>query len=166
MKALDGTLDTVSLPRETYDAASFQHALEHIAHPLQDLERVRAALRTDGLVLIAVPNFGYRLRKLFGTYWYHLDLPRHRFHFTERSLSILLARAGFDVLDITAVNDHVGLPASLQYVLFKRCVFANGTTRGIGYIICGALYPITWSVQKLLGSGDFLHVVARRRADT
>jgi SAM-dependent methyltransferase len=166
MEALDGTLDTVTLPREAYDAASFQHALEHTAHPLEDLQHVRTALRRDGLVLIAVPNFGYWQRKLFGGYWYPLDLPRHRFHFTEQSLRILLQRAGFDAVDVTAVNDHVGLPASLQYFVFKKCVFPSGTTRGIGYIICAALYPLTWSLQKLLGSGDFLHVVASKRTDT
>jgi SAM-dependent methyltransferase len=164
MTAIEGTLDTVSLPAQAYDAASFQHALEHTSYPLRDLERVHAALRDDGQVLIAVPNFGYWQRKLFGTYWFPLDLPRHRFHFTAESLRIVLTRAGFSGVDVTPVNDFVGLPASLQYLLFKRCVFASGASRGIGYLICASLYPMTWTLQKLLGNGDFLHVVARKPA--
>lgn len=165
MNAVIGTLDTVRLPQGAYDAASFQHALEHTANPLEDLQQIHGALRKEGLVLIAVPNFGYWQRRLFGGYWYPLDLPRHRFHFTEQSLRILLRRAGFDSVDITAFNDFVGLPASIQYVVFKRCVFRNGTALGIGYLICAALYPLTWSLQKLLGGGDFLHVVAAKRTD-
>ena len=164
MKAIEGTLDTVELPVETYDAASFQHALEHTSYPLEDLQRVHAALRDGGQVLIAVPNFGYWQRKLFRTYWYPLDLPRHRFHFTAESLRIVLIRAGFGDVDVTPVNDFVGLPASLQYVVFKKCMFASGASRGVGYLMCAALYPITWTLQKLLGSGDFLHVVARKPA--
>jgi hypothetical protein len=66
---------------------------------------------------------------------------------------------------VTAVNDFVGLPASMQYFVFKRCVFPTGTTRGIGYLICAALYPVTRSLQALLGGGDFLHVVASKRTD-
>ncbi len=165
MNAIHGTLDSTSLSPEAYDAASFQHALEHTSYPLEDLQRVHAALRDGGQVLIAVPNFGYWQRKLFGTHWYPLDLPRHRFHFTDKSLRILLQRAGFADVDVTPVNDFVGLPASLQYLLFNKCVFASGASRGVGYLICAALYPITWVIQKLLGSGDFLHVVARKRAD-
>lgn len=165
MDAIEGTLDTVALPPATYDAASFQHALEHTAHPLEDLKRIRESLRDGGRLLIAVPNFGYWQRRVFGTYWYPLDLPRHRFHYTARSLEILFDRAGFDTVEISEVKDFVGLPASLQYVLFKRCVFASGTARGIGYLICAALYPTTWTLQKLLGGGDFLHAVARKRSD-
>ena len=147
-----------------YDAASFQHALEHTAHPLEDLKHVHRALRDDGLVLIAVPNFGYWQRKLFGSYWYPLDLPRHRFHFTEQSLRILLTRAGFDAIEINAhTGTSLAYRASTQYLLFKRCVFPSGTALGIGYLICAALYPFTWTLQKLLGDGDFLHVVASKR---
>ena len=164
MTGIEGTLDTVALPAAHFDAASFQHALEHTTYPLEDLQRVRAALRDGGQVLIAVPNFGYWQRKLFGTYWYPLDLPRHRFHFTGESLRIVLERAGFTEVDVTEVKDFVGLPASVQYLLFKRCVFAGGARRGIGYLLCAALYPVTWTLQKFLGSGDFLHVVARKQA--
>jgi SAM-dependent methyltransferase len=163
MTGILGTLDTIELPSAHYDAASFQHALEHTTYPFEDLQRVHAALCDGGQVLIAVPNFGYWQRKVFRTYWYPLDLPRHRFHYTAESLRIVLERAGFTEVDITEVNDFVGLPASVQYLLFKRCVFAGGAKQGVGYLLCAALYPITWTLQKIFGSGDFLHVVARKQ---
>ena len=49
---------------------------------------VRPAHRRDsapagGLVSITVPNFGSWQARRFGSRWFHLDLPRHRVHFTR-----------------------------------------------------------------------------------
>ena len=164
MTALNGVLATIALPERAFDVATFQHVLEHTPDPVNDLRRVYGALKDGGHVLISVPNFGYWQRKLFGGYWYHLDLPRHRFHYTEQSLRLLLSRAGFETLEMSTGNDFVGLPASVQYALFKRCLFPSGTLRGLGYILCAALYPVTWLLGRLLGSGDFLHVVAQKKS--
>ena len=82
--------------RATYDAAVFRHSLEHVTDPVGALRRVRKALRPGGLVLISVPNFGCWQRRRFGSRWHHLDLPRHRVHFTHAGLERALEKAGFD----------------------------------------------------------------------
>jgi SAM-dependent methyltransferase len=90
-----GSLADADLPTESYDAASFQHSLEHLPDPVADLGRVAAALRPGGVVLITVPHFGGAQARLFGSRWYHLDLPRHRVHFTRAGLRRALERSGF-----------------------------------------------------------------------
>lgn len=78
-----GTLADSPLESSAYDAAVFQHSLEHTVEPLADLERICAALRPSGLVAITVPNFGSWQARRFRSSWYHLDVPRHRTHFTR-----------------------------------------------------------------------------------
>ena len=47
--------------------------------------------------MVIIPNFGSWQRKLFGSRWFHLDLPRHRIHFTLGSLERAIQRAGLSV---------------------------------------------------------------------
>jgi hypothetical protein len=41
---------------------------------------------------VAVPNFDSLQAKFFGRHWFHLDVPRHYFHFGPKSLESLLSR--------------------------------------------------------------------------
>jgi SAM-dependent methyltransferase len=144
-----GTLSTVALEPESYDAAVFRHSLEHVGDPVHALRRVRAALVTGGLVLISVPNFGGWQARRFGGRWFHLDLPRHRVHFTRASLERALLEADLEPLASATSTTAVGLPASLQYRVFGRCLFPGGAGLRIASGACG---------------GDQLHAIARRPA--
>src|SRR5256885_2177301 len=61
-----GTLATVPLEPEGYDAAVFQHSLEHVTDPVENLERTRAGLKPGGVVAMVVPNFASWQRRHFG----------------------------------------------------------------------------------------------------
>ncbi len=162
--ARQGTVEEVELEHATYDAAIFRHSLEHVTGPVEALRRVRKALRPGGLVLISVPNFGCWQRRRFGTRWYHLDLPRHRVHFTHAGLERALEQAGFEPVTITTSTSSVGLPASIQYALAGRCLFPGGLSLRIAAGLCA----LGWPVSRLLdgtGGGDVLDAVARRGID-
>ena len=45
-----------------------------------------------------MPNAGSLQAALFGPRWFHLDLPRHLFHFTPRTLRALLERSGLEII--------------------------------------------------------------------
>ena len=82
-----GTLATVELEPGAYDMIVFQHSLEHTLDPRGDLEKVLAALAPGGLLAVTVPNFGNWQARRFRDRWFHLDLPRHRTHFTREGLA-------------------------------------------------------------------------------
>jgi SAM-dependent methyltransferase len=157
-----GTLDDVELERQAFDVATLQHSLEHVPDPVEDLRRVHAALRDGGLLIIIVPNFGSWQRKRFGSRWFHLDLPRHRVHFTAAALGHAFRRAGFEPVEIGTSTTSVGLPASVQYVLFGRCLFPGGLPQRVAVGACIAFLPFIWLADRFLGEGDVLHAVARR----
>ena len=96
VRAQQGTLETVEPEPGRYDAVVFHQSLEHIGDPVTALAKAHAALAPGGIVAISVPNFDSWARRRFGREWFHLDLPRHRVHFGERSLRLALERAGFE----------------------------------------------------------------------
>jgi SAM-dependent methyltransferase len=160
--AREGVLGTVELEGSSYDCAVFQHSLEHTIDPVADLRVAAAALRRDGLVLITVPNFGSWQRRLFRGAWFHLDLPRHRVHFAGPTLETALRAAGLDDVALYYSSSAVGLPASLQYLVAGRCLFAHGLRLRIAAGLCVLTLPIAAVLDRMLGKGDTLHAVARR----
>ena len=154
-----GTLET-ALPalEPTYDAVVFQHSLEHVVDPAADLRRALGLLRPDGCILITVPNFGSWQARRFGSAWFHLDLPRHRTHFTVPGLVALLGRTGLERVVTETSTSADGLPMSLEYRVLGR-----SAGRGIGrYAEMGTavlVTPITAAVGRVSGEGDLLHAV-------
>jgi SAM-dependent methyltransferase len=145
-----------------YDVVVFNHSLEHVVEPFDDLSVAHGLLQPGGLVLITLPNFGCWQARRFGSRWFHLDLPRHRTHFTEAGLEALLRRAGFARIRSTTSTSADGLPMSLQYRLLGRRRFAAGTGRYLSIAGALAIVPVTVAADKCAGAGDLLHVVAEK----
>ena len=78
-------------------AITLWHVLEHVEDPGAALERLRGWLRPGGVLLVGVPDLDSLQARIGGPRWYHLDLPRHRTHFTSRGVRMLLERTGFRV---------------------------------------------------------------------
>src|SRR5205823_8178755 len=66
----EGTLETATGLGAGYDAVVFQHSLEHAVEASDELARAHAVLRDGGLLLVSVPNFGCRQRRVFGSAWF------------------------------------------------------------------------------------------------
>src|SRR6266536_1737633 len=62
------------------------HVLEHLWAPRRDLQIIRTLLKPGGTLIVEVPNFGDPLRRLFGSSWAYVDVPRHLLQFTPRTL--------------------------------------------------------------------------------
>ncbi|MBW3652703.1 MAG: class I SAM-dependent methyltransferase [Actinobacteria bacterium] len=161
--ARQGVLATVPLEPAAYDAAVFQQSLEHTHDPVGDLRRVHDALVPGGVVAISVPNFGGWQARRFGGRWYHLDLPRHRVHFTAAALERALHDAGFEEVSTGTSTSLVGLPASIQYRIWGRCLFPDGLKLRIAAGLCALALPVA-RLADAAGGGDVLHATARRPA--
>lgn len=162
--AVCGTLSTVALEPGAYDAVVFRHSLEHTADPVAALRAASIALAPDGLVLVTVPNFASWQARRFAGCWYHLDLPRHRVHFTPGALRCALGAAGLDAVSVSTSSSAIGLPASVQYRAFGRCLFPTGLGLRVASGLCVLTLPATVALDRAGGGGDVLHAVARRSA--
>jgi SAM-dependent methyltransferase len=77
------------------DVVTLWHVLEHLDDPGGALDRIATWIRRGGGVLVAVPNLASLQASIGGDRWYHLDVPRHRVHFTPAGLDALLRARGF-----------------------------------------------------------------------
>jgi len=87
---LRGSLGDLELPKASFDLIFLWHVLEHLQEPDLQMKRLLEVLRPEGSIVLAVPNFASLESRCFKGNWFHLDLPWHRVHFTERSLKYLI----------------------------------------------------------------------------
>jgi SAM-dependent methyltransferase len=78
-----------------FDSITLWHTFEHLPDPRAMLGEIRSLLAPNGILIIAVPDAGGLQARTFGAKWFHLDVPRHLYHFTRSSLANLLRSEGF-----------------------------------------------------------------------
>lgn len=118
--------------RDRYNAIIFWHSLEHFSNPVAAVARAYEALKPGGLLVVAVPNYDSWQARAFGRWWFHLDVPRHYYHFGARSLEAVLARHRFRVVQLDhfsfeqnpygilqSLYDALGFRFNLLYSLLK-----------------------------------------------
>jgi SAM-dependent methyltransferase len=99
-EAVQPTLEEAAFPSQSFQVVTLWHVLEHTHSPKETLAEVHRILAPDGLIAIAVPNFGSIDRRIRGRRWFYIAAPRHLYHFTQDTLSRYLTEAGFKVAQV------------------------------------------------------------------
>jgi SAM-dependent methyltransferase len=89
-------LTEAAYPGDHFDLVILWHVFEHLRDPRRTLDEVHRILRPGGEVVIAVPNFSSWQARWAGAAWFHLDPPRHLYHFPIEALRTLLRSAGVE----------------------------------------------------------------------
>ncbi|UCE85852.1 MAG: class I SAM-dependent methyltransferase [Deltaproteobacteria bacterium] len=170
-------------PAAFFDEVIVWHVLEHLRDPRGTLEEIRRILRPGGRLVLAVPNFSSAQARWAGAAWFHLDVPRHLYHFPVSALRRLLGRTGYRCESEhhfslrqnpfgwvqSALNRYTELPRNGLYVLLhrrqgdepppydartrRRLRLAYRLGLPIGIALCGA--------ETILRSGATVHLIAR-----
>ena len=83
-----GTL--YALPSDSYHAITLWHVLEHVHDLHLCLEQLKNLLTRTGKLIIAVPNYESLDASIYKSFWAAYDVPRHLYHFTPRSIEVLV----------------------------------------------------------------------------
>jgi len=83
-------------PEGSFDVITSFDVLEHVYDPVQFLTKVLEWLKPGGIFYAILPNISSWEARIFGTYWYGLELPRHLFHFSPRSVRSLMNLLGLE----------------------------------------------------------------------
>jgi SAM-dependent methyltransferase len=92
-------LFAADLPSGTFAAVTMGDVIEHLTVPADALQRIRQLLVPGGVLWLALPDAGSPLARALGRRWWSV-LPTHVQYFTRGSISELLRRGGFDVLEV------------------------------------------------------------------
>lgn len=89
--------DAVHAPfaADSFDVITSFDLLEHVYQPREFLIKVFEWLKPGGIFYTVLPNIDSWESRVFRSYWYGLELPRHLFHFSPESLRRLMANVGF-----------------------------------------------------------------------
>jgi SAM-dependent methyltransferase len=116
--------EAANYPEKSFDVITLWHVLEHLARPIETLQSIRKFLKSDGTLILEVPDFASREASWLGPHWYNLDAPYHFWHFTPATLEATVQRAGFQVT--ACVTSAVTRPVwLLNYLLLGATAAAE-----------------------------------------
>jgi SAM-dependent methyltransferase len=172
--------DVLDAPFESnaFDAITCFHVFEHMDHPREVLQQVSDWLKPGGVFVSFMPNIDSAGAKIFGSYWYALELPRHPYHYSPSSLRYLAHAVGLEEVSI-ATHHELFLENSIRYLgdeLFRRMhmprtPLAKAEKPGIPFRIIRkafrlTLRPVLEAIASTAGDGESLHAVFRKPAVT
>lgn len=167
-------------PTEPFDCITMWHSLEHIRDPLPLVKALEKLLSPTGFLVIAVPDAGGMQAKAFRSKWFHLDVPRHLYHFNNSSLSKLLNEAGLEAkrhwhqefeYDLfgwsqSALNSLMRKPNIFFNTLTRKPTSAGRFTLTANFFLGAFLSVITLPcvlIGTLTGRGGTLITAAQRQ---
>jgi 2-polyprenyl-3-methyl-5-hydroxy-6-metoxy-1,4-benzoquinol methylase len=140
---LEDTSRFQQLTPGSFDAITLWHVLEHI-HELQAyIQQLKRLLKDDGCLFIAVPNYTSLDASVYKEWWAAYDVPRHLYHFSPRSIEVLMGKNGLKVIR------HRPMWYDSFYISMLSSKYKNGKTNMITAVWNGLC-----SNLKALGNTD------------
>jgi len=99
LDVLQGTLESLEYPDNSFDTVTMFHVLEHLSSPSQALTKIYSWLKKTGHIVIEVPNIESPTAQYKGLNW-ELIYPEHRFYFSPSSLQQLLKKNNFEIISM------------------------------------------------------------------
>lgn len=83
----------------SFDVITMWHVLEHVPDLNQRMKEIHRLLKDDGLLTIALPNYLSWDANHYKGFWAGYDIPRHLYHFTPNTISKLLKKFNFSLIE-------------------------------------------------------------------
>jgi 2-polyprenyl-3-methyl-5-hydroxy-6-metoxy-1,4-benzoquinol methylase len=157
-----GNAQDVGFTEKSFDVVTLWHVLEHLSRPADMLATVQRLLRPNGVLVLTVPNFASPQARFFKANWYHLEVPRHLYHFDPDSLRRLLAKQGFRVDRVvheSAEHNWAGILGSIMPLVPKN---NNAIGWGMRKVIGRPVSRALAAAETVLRSGGTFGVIARQ----
>lgn len=136
------------------DVAVMWDVIEHLEQPGLFLERIADVTRSGGMVHMTTGDIGSFLARVRGRKWRMIHPPTHLHYFDRNTLPRLLARYGFETVEIRAV----GVARSFRQILYSILVLHLGAARLYG--VCERFLP--GELGFTLNTFDIMRVSAKR----
>jgi len=127
-------VEDIPYPENHFDVITMWHSLEHNPEPLGILKKCLSWLKSDGVLVIEVPNHNCIDARINNAEWPNWALPYHLYHFTRDSLFRLVESCGLKVIGInTYLSEHIKETLDQNILLkpFSRMVARNFDGGGV-----------------------------------
>ncbi len=98
-----------------FDFIMLHHSFEHMPNPIEVLQELYRLLKSNRYVLVRIPVASSYAWEKFGENWVQLDVPRHLFLHTSKSMNLLAIQAGFKLEEIIFDSTEFQFWGSEQY---------------------------------------------------
>lgn len=163
---------------ESFDAITCFHVFEHLYHPREVLARVSKWLKPGGIFYTMMPNIDSAGAHIFKSYWYALELPRHLYHFSPRSLTNLAHSVGLEAVSVTT-HREVFIEYSTRYLVdgaceklgISRTPLAKTGRPGLPWRVVRkgfrlTVLPVLTALASTAGDGESIHAIFRKHPAT
>jgi SAM-dependent methyltransferase len=160
-------------PSASFDAITCFHVFEHLYRPREVLAKVAKWLKPGGVFYAMMPNIDSASARIFKSYWFALELPRHLHHFSPASLKQLARSVGLQEVSVTT-HRELFVEASLRYILddglrrigIQRAPLARAKPAGLPWKVVRkgfrlTLLPLLGLLASLIGDGESIHAILR-----
>ena len=93
-----GTEQLLKYKSKSFDVITLWHVLEHLPKLDEHISIFKKLLKTNGVLIIAVPNYKSYDAQHYKSYWAAYDVPRHLWHFSKNSISKLAGHNNMKVI--------------------------------------------------------------------
>ena len=96
----DLQLSTQQSAPHTYNVITMWHVLEHVPNLSAYISQLKLLLKTNGTLIVAVPNFKSYDAKYYKEFWAAFDVPRHLWHFSKKAIAELFLKENMEVVKV------------------------------------------------------------------
>ena len=123
--------DLDSIKDEDFNVITLFHVLEHVHQLDSTLKSLIQKLNANGVLILALPNHQSHDAQHYGEYWAGYDVPRHLYHFNQRSLFHLSRKYGLNIVSTIPMKfDSYYVSMLSEQYLGHGNTFMRGLIRG------------------------------------
>ncbi len=116
LDVITGTIADLHAEPKSFDAIILWDVIEHVPDPNTDVERIHGLLKPGGVLLLVTPDASSFYARIRGRAWHLIVPPEHINCFSRSGMKSLLARHGFEIVQIKAPKKTFPLSYSLHVI--------------------------------------------------
>ena len=161
LSVFTGDLFEANYPDHCFHVVRMSFVLEHLPNPKEVLLEIKRILMPKGRIYISVQNARSLNYWLFRKWWFSLDVPRHLFSFTPKTIQKLLSILDLKINTLWFDSAQRNFLVSLQYWINDRygrgAVFQALRPVADSRFLKLLFRPFCWMVDRL-GFGDLMYL--------
>lgn len=143
------SFEETDLPEKAFEVVTFWDVLEHLADPFSALQKANRIMKKDGVIVVNYPDIGSFLARAFGRNWWFV-ISGHLFYFTSDTISKVLVRAGFEVIENRPHLPTLSLPHLLSRLERYNSKLAGSLSRASESLGLGRFLVPYYAGQRMV----------------